>query len=93
MEIKLSEDLCKLCKADMELASQLGQVAQETMTKAHATMEQAKGIQILVQSRVYKALDLAPVEGDILNFEKGMIIRNDPPAPTEVDALAPVPES
>lgn len=85
MEIKISEELCKLSKDDMEIASQLGQAAQGAMAQANGIMEQAKGIQNLVQSRIYKALDLSPVVGDVLDFEKGMIIRKDPPA-TPVDA-------
>lgn len=80
MEIKISEELCKLSKDDMEIASQLGQAAQGAMAQANGLMEQAKGIQNLVQSRIYKSLDLSPVVGDVLDFEKGMIIRKDTPA-------------
>ena len=51
------------------------------MSKGNALLEQARGIQILVQGRLYKALDLEPVSGDVMNFSEGKIERKVPPAP------------
>lgn len=81
MEIKIPEDLCKLSMADMEIAMQLERAGQEAMSKGNALLEQARGIQILVQERLYKALDLEPVAGDMMNFSEGKIERKVPTAP------------
>ena len=81
MEIKIPEDLCKLSLADMETAMQLERAGQEAMSKGNALLEQARGIQILVQGRLYKALDLEPVAGDVMDFSEGKIERKEAPAP------------
>ena len=77
MEIKIDENLSKQCREDMEISAALEAEAQKLYAEAVAKREQAKGIHVLVQQRVYKSLEMDPVEGDMMDFTNHVVLRKD----------------
>jgi hypothetical protein len=78
MEIKIPEDICKQALADLELSGALRKQAQDAMQSAQSLFDQAKGVELSVQARMYRALDLQPVAGDVMQFAEGILVRKDP---------------
>ena len=78
MEIKIPEDICQSALSDLQLADGLKRQSQEALQAAQSLADQAKGIELAVQSRLYKAMDLQPVAGDLMQFAEGILVRKDP---------------
>ena len=89
MEIKIPEDICKQALDDLKLSETLRNQAQEAAKAAQSLMDRATGVELSMQARVYRALDLQPTVGDTMQFNEGKLVRKDPEPPKDQDPVEP----
>lgn len=89
MEIKIPEDVCKQALEDFGICEKYEQEAKRLFAEANSALDQSRGMQVLIQNRIYKSLDMAPQKGDNLVLDKGLLVRMEvlaeqAPAPVQV---------
>ena len=83
MKIKIPDDACQQAVIDLELSASLRKKGQDALQVAQSLFDQAKGVELSVQSRTYRQLGLSPEPGDVMEFSDGNLVRNDPDPSTD----------